>query len=92
MEAITKIFTTEDQQELKNSFKEIICQVFTDQLEQMDVYLFNPQVVEDLIQETFEEVINEIKVEFKEKLREQIMKLLDTNDLEKLVGLKKKIK
>ncbi len=92
MEAITKIFTTEDQQELKNSFKQIVCNEFASQLEKMDVYLFDPNVIEEMIQEAFEEVINDIKIEFKEKLREQTLKLIDTNDFEKIIGLKKKVK
>ena len=92
MEALTKIFTTEDQQELKNSFKEIICETFKSQLEEMDVYLFDPDKIKDIIQEAFEEVVHEIKVEFKEKLREQMLKMLDTNNIEQIINLKKKIK
>ncbi len=92
MSTIDTIFTTEDKEELKNSFKEIICEQFKNQLEQMDLYLFDPSVVEDLINEAFEEVISDIKKEFKSKLQEQIFKLLESNDIEKLIGLKKNIK
>jgi len=91
METITKIFTTEDQQELKNSFKEIICEQFKLQLDEMDLYLFDLDTIEDLIQNAFKEIISEIKIEFKEKLREQIFKLLETNDIEKLIGLKSQL-
>ena len=92
MEAITKIFTTEDQKELKQGFKEIILEHFKNDLEQMDVYLFDPSSVEDMIIEAFEEVVNEVKSDFKIKLQEQIMKLLENNDLETLLALKKKVK
>ena len=92
MEAITKIFTTEDQKELKQGFKEIILEHFKNDLEQMDVYLFDPSSVEDMIIEAFEEVVNEVKSDFKIKLQEQIMKLLENNDLETLLALKKKMK
>lgn len=92
MEAITKIFTTEDQQELKQGFKEIILEQFETQLAEMDVYLFDPSVVEDMIQETFKEIMNEIKADFKKRLEPQIMSLMENNDIEKLLSLKKKVK
>lgn len=90
--AITKILTTEDQQELKQGFKEIILEHFRNDLEQMDVYLFDPNVIEEMIQEAFEEVINEVKEDLKIKLKEQVMKLIEGNDLETLLSLKKKVK
>jgi RNA binding exosome subunit len=90
MESIIKIFTTEDKDELKREFKKIISQQFEKQLEEMDVYLFNPIDIEEMIDEAFRGIISEIKIEFKEKLKEQVMKLLETNDIEKLLALKKK--
>jgi hypothetical protein len=92
MDAITKIFTTEDQQELKQGFKKIILEQFRSDLEKMDVYLFDPSVIEDIIQDAFTEVINEAKVDFKEKLKNQVMNLLENNDIEKLLEIKKRIK
>lgn len=90
MKAINTIFTTEDMQELKNSFKEIICKEFKIQLYAMDIYLFDPEVIEGTIEEAFNEIIDEIKSEFKTKLKEQMLKLLENNDLETLIGLSKK--
>lgn len=90
MSAIDTIFTTEDREELKNSFKEIICESFKEQIDDMDVYLFNPEVIEEMIEEAFTEIIDEIKIEFKTKLKEQMLKLLEINDLGMLIGLSKK--
>lgn len=56
----------------------------------MDIYLFDPEVIEETIEETFKEVIDEVKFEFKTKLKEQMLRLLETNDLETLIGLSKK--
>jgi hypothetical protein len=90
MKAIDTIFTTEDQKELKISFKEIICEEFKNQLNTMDIYLFDPGDIEETISEAFKEIIDEIKSEFKTKLKEQMLKLLENNDLETLIGLSKK--
>jgi hypothetical protein len=92
MEAISKLFTTEDQAEMKQSFKEIIIKQFENDVEQNTYYLFDPNDIEEEIREAFTEVIDEIKLEFKEKLKEQMMKLLESNDIEKLLTLKKKVK
>lgn len=95
METIIKILTTEDQQELKQGIKEIIIEKFREDVNNY-YSLFESCDIDDMIQESFQEsfqeVIDEIKVEFKEKLREQMLRLLDTNDIEKLIGLKKKMK
>lgn len=90
MSAIDTIFTTEDKKELKHSLKEIICEAFKEQIDAMDVYLFNSEVIEEMIEEAFAEIIDEIKIEFKTKLKEQMLKLLETNDLGMLIGLNKK--
>jgi hypothetical protein len=90
MESITKIFTTEDKEELKQEFKKIIAKQFESQLEGMDIYLFDPSIIEEMITDAFSGIIAEIKIEFKNKLREQIVKVLDNNDIETLLALKKK--
>ena len=92
MELINKIFTTEDKNELKQGFKEIILKQFESDLQQMDVYLFDPSEIEEMITESFEDVIKEAKVDFKERLKSQITNLLETNDIERLLGFSKKKK
>lgn len=92
MEAITKLFTTEDQQEMKQALKEIIVEQFKNEVEEYDRYMFDPNDIQEKVEEAFTEVITEIKLEFKEKLREQMLKMLENNDIEKLLALKKKIK
>lgn len=79
MEHIAKIFTSQDKQELRNAFKEIIIEQFKNDLEQLNVYLFNPDSIETMITEAFEEIINGIKSEFKEKMRNELEKIMDNN-------------
>lgn len=86
MENITKIFTSQDKQELRDAFKEIIIEQFKNDLEQLDIYLFNPDSIEAMIADVSEEIINEIKLEFKEKIRNELEKIMDINKI--LKGLK----
>jgi hypothetical protein len=86
VENITKIFTSQDKQELRDAFKEIIIEQFKNDLEQLDIYLFNPDSIEAMIADVSEEIINEIKLEFKEKIRNELEKIMDINKI--LKGLK----
>lgn len=92
MEAITKIFTTEDQQEMKQSFKEIIIEQFKNDIESNELFLFDPNEVSSMVDAAFIEAIEEIKAEFKKKLRKQMLGIVENNDIEKLLLLKKEIK
>lgn len=92
MENIVKIFNSEDQAEIKKAFKEIIVEQFKTDMEERDFYMFDPDAIEEMINESFCEAIDEVKIEFKEKMREQMLNLLESNDIEKLLALKKKIK
>jgi len=92
MDEIIKIFTTEDKTEMKQAFKEIVKEQFQSQLEEMDIYLFDPGIIEKMIEEAFSDVITEIKLVFKVKLREQMLAILENSDIEKLLTLKKKVK
>ena len=74
---ILKIFDTEDKTELKQAFKEIIKDQFRSDLEQMDVYLFDPNDIEEKIQEAFDEIIDDFKKDYKEKLKERMAELID---------------
>lgn len=77
MENIMKLFTSEDEKEIKSSFKNIIGEQFQTQLEQMDIYLFNPDKIEEMIEESFKEIINKITLEFEGKIREKMSKSFD---------------
>lgn len=78
MENIIKIFNSEDEKEIKQSFKGILIERFKEDLESMDVYLFSPDKIEDAIneaiEELIEELINEFKLEYKNKLKEYMDK------------------
>lgn len=77
MENISKIFNSQDELEIKQAFKEIICEQFKTQIEEMDVYLFDMNRIEEVIEEAFEEIVNDIKKEYKEKLKEKMNQALD---------------
>jgi len=88
MDNIMKIFDAQDKEEMKNAFIEIIKEHFKTELEDMGVYLFDPNEIEEKINDAFSEVVKEIKVEFKEKLREQMVVFYD----KKVNGILKGIK
>jgi len=77
MENILKIFTSEDKDELRQSFKEIIKEQFQSQIEQMDVYLFDPGHIERMINEAFNDIITEIKIDFRDKMKEKMNPFMD---------------
>ena len=88
MENIMKIFDAQDKEEMKNAFIEIIKEHFKTELEDMGVYLFDPNEIEEKINDAFSEVIKEIKAEFKEKLREQMAVFYDKKVSKILNGIK----
>jgi len=88
MENIMKIFDAQDKEEMKNAFIEIIKEHFKTELEDMGVYLFDPNEIEEKINDAFSEVIKEIKAEFKEKLREQMAVFYDKKVSKIMSGIK----
>jgi protein required for attachment to host cells len=88
MENIMKIFNSQDEIELKQAFKEIIKDQFKNEVEDNDMYLFDPNEIEAMILEAFEEVINDVKQEYKEKLREKMLAMVD-KDINKIIKSKK---
>jgi len=88
MENILKIFTSQDEIELKQAFKEIIKEQFANDLESMDTYMFDYIEMQEMVMESFKEVINEVRQEYKEKLREKMLSLVD-KDFEKVIKGKK---
>jgi len=88
MDNIMKIFDANDKEEMKNAFIEIIKEHFKTELEDMGVYLFDPNEIEEKINDAFSEVVKEIKVEFKEKLREQMAVFYDKKVSKILNGIK----
>jgi Glu-tRNA(Gln) amidotransferase subunit E-like FAD-binding protein len=77
MENIFKIFSSQDEIELKQAFKEIIKDQFRNDLEQMDVYLFDPCDIEDMIKDAFEEIVDEVKKEYKDKIKEKMFEAIN---------------
>ena len=77
MENIVKIFNSEDKQELKDAFKEIIKEHFKTELEDLGVYLFDPNEIESMINDAFSDVIKEVRAEFKASIKEQLVGFMD---------------
>ena len=88
MDNIMKIFDAQDKEEMKNAFIEIIKEHFKTELEDMGVYLFDPNEIEEKINDAFSEVVKEIKAEFKEKLREQMAVFYDKKVSKIMNGIK----
>jgi flagellar biosynthesis component FlhA len=84
IENIKTIFTSEDMIEMKVAMKQIIIDQFRDDMEKLDVYLFDPAEVDSMIDDTYEEILKELKAELKEKLREKMFSGLDKK-LDKLM-------
>lgn len=82
MENIMTIFTTKDKQEMRDAMKEILIESFERDVEfwQRDNYIFNS----DLIDEMVEEIREELMAEIKEKLKKDIYAKLE-KDLNKLI-------
>lgn len=76
MDNIGILFISEDKDELRQAFKEIIKEQFQTDLEQYDFYMFDPNVIENMVNEAFEEVIDEVKAEFKGMAQKKIMAIL----------------
>jgi len=88
MEDILKIFNPQDESELKQAFKDIIINQFKNDFEENSTYLFDPNTVEEMVEDSFREVINEIKGEYKEILRSKML-ILAEKDIDKLIKSKK---
>jgi putative ribosome biogenesis GTPase RsgA len=91
MESIMKIFAEKDQNEIKKAFKDIIVSQFATELENMDMHLFNPDMIDEMIFDAFEEVVEDVKAEFKRKLTDKMLSFVEDNNIEKLITLKKKL-
>jgi len=88
MENIMKIFDANDKDEMKNAFIEIIKEHFKSELEDLGVYLFDPNEIESMINDSFSDVIKEVRTEFKASLKEQLAGFMD----KKVNGILKGIK
>ena len=84
MDNIIKIFNSQDEIEIKQAFKEILIDRFKEDLEQMDCYLFDPSIFEDMIKD----VLQEVSDEFKAGLRTKMQEKLQSVNIDKLLKTK----
>jgi predicted aldo/keto reductase-like oxidoreductase len=77
MESIKTLFTSEDISEVKQEMKKLIVKQFESELEELDIYLFDYNMVNNLINETYEEIMDELKGEIREKLYNKVIKQFD---------------
>jgi hypothetical protein len=81
MNNIIKIFTSEEQGEIKQAFKEILIENFTAEIENCREWYFCNSEMEKVINEMIEELMHEVKDEFKGKLKKKLFEALDKKDL-----------
>jgi cellobiose-specific phosphotransferase system component IIB len=82
MSKVLEVFNAEDNKELKQAFKAIVVEQFKNELEELDVYLFDPRRVQYLIDEMYGEILNELKVEIKETLRNQMLEIISKGNFD----------
>jgi len=85
MENICKIFTSEDQTEIRQSFKQILIDRFKEELEDFTDYFFDKDVIDGMVEALFEEILDEIKNEIKEVVKEKVLNSLDFTKLKKKI-------
>ena len=66
---IETLFTPQEQQELKESMKQVIITQFEKDLENSSCYIIDSDDIREFAQEVLEELKDEIKREFKEKMK-----------------------
>ena len=71
MENILKIFTSEDEKEVKQAFKDLLINQFNSDLKENPYYLFSPKIIEELIHNLYEECIYEIQDDLKKMIKKQ---------------------
>jgi hypothetical protein len=77
IENIKTIFTSEEQTEIKQAFKEILIENFRAEIEESREWYFCNSEMESAIQDIMEELMHEIKDEFKGKLKKKLYEVLD---------------
>lgn len=68
---IYRIFSSQDEKEVKQAFKDLLIKQFESDLETNDCYLFDPEVITDMIHDLYEECINEIREDLKKMIKKQ---------------------
>lgn len=81
MDNILTIFTSKEQDEIKQAFKEILIENFRNEVEEDASWFFKTDDMSEYIQGMMEELIHEVKDEFKGKLKKKLFEALDKKDL-----------
>lgn len=85
MENIIKIFSAQDEKEVKQAFKDLLIDQFRQDLEANDCYLFDPGEIEDMIHDLYEECIQEIKEDLKKMIKKQFKDNLSSTSNESII-------
>lgn len=78
MDKFKKIFSPEDEQEMKQAFKEIIIEQFKLDIQDSGEYLVDMSEVEDMIMDSFRDIIDELMTEKRKEIKDKIDKLITT--------------
>jgi hypothetical protein len=81
MNNIMTIFTSEEQTEIKQAFKDILIENFRFEIENCREWYFCNSQMENVINEMLEELMYESKDEFKGKLKKKLFEALDKKDI-----------
>lgn len=81
MNNIIKIFTSEEQAEIKQAFKEILIENFKAEIENCREWYFCNSEMEKVINEMCEELMYEVRDEFKGKLKKKLFEVLDKKNV-----------
>lgn len=87
MDNIIKIFSSQDVEEVKKAFKDLLIEQFKSDLETNNCYLFDPSTVEDMIHEVYSECIEEIKEDLKKMIKKQFKENLCKASNESIVNV-----
>ena len=82
MNNIMKIFTSEEQTEIKQAFKEILIENFTAEIENCRGWYFCNSEMEEVIEEMMKELMYEVRDEFKGKLKKKLFDVLEKKDFQ----------
>lgn len=87
MSAIDTIFTTAEQREIKQGFKEILIDKFKEESE--EGYIYDQDEINSIVSEIINEVIDEIKDEMKDTLKKYILSTVINLDEKSLIKIVK---
>jgi len=73
LEILANIFSEKD---VQKEIKDIILDRFRSDMEALDIYIFDPDRIQDMITEAYEDILREVKSEMKAKVIAEFDKIM----------------